>query len=660
MRGLALVLAAGAAMLGASSALADPPPVEAFGRVPAVSDAAISPDGTKVALALNDNNGAAVSVYDLTQQQAVFTARAGERQELRSVGWADDNHVSLVVTRAMRPDEVLPLNYRYRGTPGRVEFSRPGVLNLANHRMEFLSTNRDDNWRDQGADLVAPIEGDAGSGRLVGSTGADAHNVQTIFRVDLDTGIVHQDPPRGANVNTYSYLVGRHGEVLTRTDVDEHTNRWSLYVYDGDAPRLLSSDISTTGAPEIVPRGLLADGRIAALKNDDADAYISLFAIDRATGAREDIFHNAGHDVDDAIVDPWTRETVGLSWIEDELKQRFFEPDLQHAYERVASIFVGSARILSWSRDRSRILIYGERGLDGGAYYVFQTGDEHLTRISYCYPELATRSGGVREAITYRARDGTRIPAYLTLPSDTARNLPLVLLVHGGPAARDTLNFDWWAAFLASRGYAVLQPNYRGSSGYGRAWEHAGLGEWGGLMQTDVEDGVGPLARSGIVDPARVCIVGASYGGYAALAGATLTPDRYRCAVSVAGLSDLTEFVHRREAMAGETSIQADYWRRSIGDRHDAGDHLRAISPANLADHVQIPVLLIHGTDDTVVPIHQSRLMRDRLNAAHKNVRYVELQGDDHWLSNAPTRAQMLRELESFLGQNLPVQPPAH
>src|SRR5262249_27785319 len=153
---------------------------------------------------------------------------------------------------------------------------------------------------------------------------------------------------------------------------------------------------------------------------------------------------------------------------------------------------------------------------------------------------------------------------------DQPRNLPLVVLVHGGPhGVRDDLDFDWWSAFLTSRGYAVLQPNYRGSGGYGKAWEEAGRRQWGGLMQTDVEDGVAALARAGMADPARTCIVGGSYGGYAALAGATLTPDRYRCAVSVAGVSDLVEFLRQREAMAGDESMSSDFWRLSIGDRQE-------------------------------------------------------------------------------------------
>lgn len=345
-----------------------------------------------------------------------------------------------------------------------------------------------------------------------------------------------------------------------------------------------------------------------------------------------------------------------MSWTEVEDLQHFFEPALQAASESVKHHFAGgSARIVSWSRDRGRILVYGENGLDGGGYYVLTVATNQLRRVGLRYPALANVHIGARQSIIYRARDGVRVPAYLTVPAgaDAPRNLPTVLLVHGGPAGRDDMNFDFWSTFLASRGYAVLQPNFRGSSGYGAAWRQAGHGEWGGLMQTDVEDGVAALVRSGIADASRVCIVGASYGGYAALAGATLTPDRYRCAASIAGPSDLNAFIRSRERMQGRQSIGADYWRMSIGDREEDQQRIREHSPANLADRVTIPILLMHGTDDTVVPITQSRLMEDRLRAAGKNVRFVELRGDDHWLSNGETRTQMLSELETFLAQNL-------
>jgi dipeptidyl aminopeptidase/acylaminoacyl peptidase len=177
-------------------------------------------------------------------------------------------------------------------------------------------------------------------------------------------------------------------------------------------------------------------------------------------------------------------------------------------------------------------------------------------------------------------------------------------------------------------------------------------------MQTDVEDGVAALVRGGIADANRICIVGGSYGGYAALAGATLTPDRYHCAVSVAGLSDLVAFIRTRERTQGSQSFSADYLRMSIGDRQEDEQTLHDRSPANLASNVTIPILLMHGTDDTIVPITQSRLMEDRLRGAGKNVRFVELRGDDHWLSQGQTRIQMLTELETFLAQNIGSAPP--
>lgn len=636
----------------ATLAHADPPPVEAFGRLPALSDAAISPDGTKIAMAVNANDQSAVSVFDLVGHQTLFTAGVGRDQQLRGVGWADDTHVSFRISTALRPREVLPANYTYRGAPQRVLFARPGVLNLATKRMRLLSTN-EDVFLDAGAEFISPIEGEPGVGRLIGSAGYDP-DFASVFSVNLDTGRARDLRPNGVNTTSSSYLIDARGQVITRTDIDTKTNRWSVYNYDNGVPHLLWSAISATGGAQALPQGLLSDGRLAVLADAEDGQFSVLYAVDRATAAREVLFKSEGHDVGGAIPDPWTRQVVGVAWTEDETKQRFFDATLQRTYEHVIEVFAGSAHLVSWSRDRRHVLVYGERGLDGGAYYVYDATSGEISRVAYLYPELAPLQSGVREAITYRARDGTRIPAYLTLPSADARNLPLIVLVHGGPGSRDTLDFDYWAAFFASRGYAVLQPNFRGSTGYGAAWEEAGLGQWGGLMQTDVEDGIAPVARSGIADASRVCIVGGSYGGYAALAGATLTPDTYKCAISVAGLSDLIDFVSHREQMAGESSVQADYWRRSIGDRHDDGAHLRAISPANLADRVHIPVLLIHGNEDTIVPVNQSRRMRARLSGAGKDVRYVELPGDDHWLSNAATRTQMLREMEAFLAQNLP------
>jgi dipeptidyl aminopeptidase/acylaminoacyl peptidase len=261
-----------------------------------------------------------------------------------------------------------------------------------------------------------------------------------------------------------------------------------------------------------------------------------------------------------------------------------------------------------------------------------------------------------RVAYSYAARDGVEIPAYLTRPLGVEGPAPLVLLPHGGPAARDYGGYDWLAHGLASRGYVVLQPNFRGSGGYGQVWEEAGHGEWGtGVMQHDLTDGVAALISAGIADPQRVCIVGASYGGYAALAGAAFTPELYRCAAAIAGVADLRDMLAFERERAGDRSATVSYWRQAMGvdDDESSPQDLDAASPAQHADRVRAPVLLIHGRDDTVVPIVQSRKMERALQGAGKPVQFVELEGEDHWLSGAPTRLGTLQALDAFLAEHL-------
>jgi len=225
------------------------------------------------------------------------------------------------------------------------------------------------------------------------------------------------------------------------------------------------------------------------------------------------------------------------------------------------------------------------------------------------------------------------------------------VLPHGGPAVADTLQFDWWAQALASQGYAVLQPNYRGSALSLRFIE-AGFGQWGRKMQTDLSDGVRYLAKQGVIDLARVCIVGGSYGGYAALAGVTLDPGVYRCAVAVAGISDLRRF--RKWTIENHLSWSQRYWDRFMGTADQNDPALVEISPIEHVSAVTVPVLLIHGRDDTVVPFEQSDMMLSALKRAGKSVQLVTMKHEDHWLSRSETRLQMLQASVEFLKANNP------
>ncbi len=628
-------------------------PVEAFGRLPAIADAAISPDGRHIALARNDAQGlASIAIIDVDDPAHATSFSVHEREQLRSVSWADDTHVAYIVSRTFRPREVLPPGVEFVGHPGRVDYWRTGLVDTQSNRSIVLRINGRDDWSYNGAQLIAPIEGDPGFGRMfVGTRRAPA-----LYRVDLNTGRTTFISVNGGGEQTLGYDLDEHGSPLARYDSDEETNHWKIFLYNGQTPHLVMEDTSEYGAPPSI-EGLLPDGRVIGSDRPETGGYYTLFIVDRETGERTPFFARDGLDVSNAIRDPWTRRIVGAEWDAERPEAHYFDADLQGIYDHLTALAQGDyTSIQSWSRDRRRFLLYIEHGLDGGGYYIYERGANRAYLVGYRYPELQSTLRGERQSITYRARDGVRIPAYLTYPDVADRhNLPLILLVHGGPHARDDFGFDWWSAFLASRGFAVLQPNYRGSTGYGRAWEEAGRRQWGGLMQTDVEDGVAALVRAGIVDQRRVCIVGASYGGYAALAGATLTPDRYTCAASIAGVSDLNLMLARTEQRTGgDDSMASDWWRLSIGDASADRERIRAVSPINSAERVHIPMLIVHGTDDIVVPIEQSRRMRDRLRGAGKDVTYVELPNDDHWLSDAATRTQMLRELDSFLRRSLP------
>jgi dipeptidyl aminopeptidase/acylaminoacyl peptidase len=209
------------------------------------------------------------------------------------------------------------------------------------------------------------------------------------------------------------------------------------------------------------------------------------------------------------------------------------------------------------------------------------------------------------------------------------------------------------AQFLANRGYAVLQPNFRGSDGYGRKFLKAGYGEWGGKMQDDVTDGVKKLIADGIADPKRICIVGWSYGGYAALSGAAFTPDLYACAVGGAGVYDLKKFLDTRAKDYGKDSDMIASWSLFIGDRSKDADKLAAASPAKNADKIKIPVLLVHGKDDYTVRIDQTEAMDEALRQAGKKVTTIIIPGESHYLQKMETRVQWLTELEKFLKENI-------
>jgi dipeptidyl aminopeptidase/acylaminoacyl peptidase len=323
---------------------------------------------------------------------------------------------------------------------------------------------------------------------------------------------------------------------------------------------------------------------------------------------------------------------------------------LRKYFEEFANVTLYDA-----SQDDKNFLLYVEGPHDPPGYFYYQSEEKNIQIIGAERKVFENIGMPKASVVNWKARDGKEIHGYLTLPpgAPAGVKLPLIVHPHGGPEARDQLTFDRRVQFFAARGYAVFQPNFRGSAGFGKAFAESGYGEWGRKMQDDITDGVQLLVEQGVADPARMCIVGASYGGYAALVGASLTPDLYKCAVSIAGVSDLEDFISWRKRNWGSDSEGYRYWLKAIGDPDKDEQKLKEVSPLQLVDKIKIPVLLLHGTDDFVVPIAQSRAIKKALDRNGKKTELLEFEKEGHsgWQPYNYVRA--LSSIDQFLWKNL-------
>lgn len=227
------------------------------------------------------------------------------------------------------------------------------------------------------------------------------------------------------------------------------------------------------------------------------------------------------------------------------------------------------------------------------------------------------------------------------------------MLPHGGPESYDEYGFNWLAQYFASRGFVVIQPQFRGSYGFGLQHLLAGRGQWGKKMQDDLTDGVNYFAPKGLIDAERVCIVGMSYGGYAALAGAAFTPDVYKCAVSINGVRDLESMIDNEKNQYGRNHWVVSYWQAVIDKEKLGDDFLELISPINYVDKIKMPILLIHGENDLIVSLEQSEEMYDELSGEDKIVTFIELEDEGHHLQSNESRLQTLKAIDTFIHKHI-------
>lgn len=633
-----------------------PPPVEAFGRIPQITEVELSPNGKLVAWADNSAATQRVVVVNLEARKVMRTLEVDPTMKLRWITWADEETilVDLSRTHALLDRET-----------SRYEFFRTIAADISGGPPRMLLLGQGDRQFSTGAELLAwrtpkpktvvmwtydysvaadrPEIGTRLSGRRQNSGW-----VAMLFEVDTRTG--NGRLVESGTQYTDEWVLDRNGRAVARSEWDPQRQLFRVLARSNDAWR----EIHRQEDGEVLTLyGLTADGNavVALGANGQPLAKVWAIAVD-GSGAKV-LLEDSTYDVASVETDRYTGAPVAARLGGPESAVRWFDSRAEAQHRSLSSAFPRrNIDVVSRSEDAQRVIARVESPSHPTTYYLvnFSTGTADV--VGEAYPALAGLTLGEVQVITYSARDGTALPAYITLPPGIpAEDLPLVVLPHGGPESRDRLEFDWLVQFLASRGYAVLQPQFRGSTGFGEQHRKAGYRQWGGVMQDDVTDGVKSLIARGIADPNRICIVGGSYGGYAALAGAAFTPELYACAASVNGVSDLPHMLGYEERRGGDDSDAMAYWRDHIGSPLDPS--VIAKSPVNGAANVRAPVLLLHGVEDTVVPLSQSRAMEKALKQFRKPVTLIQLPGEDHWLSRSETRIRVLKELETFLAAHL-------
>jgi dipeptidyl aminopeptidase/acylaminoacyl peptidase len=445
--------------------------------------------------------------------------------------------------------------------------------------------------------------------------------------------------------------------VIARVDETTEPLRDHLFSYTDGSWREVASIDASAGEGYAIP-GASMDGKMLIQANvfSARTGTKGLSLLSLTDGKLTDLYYEPLYDVPGAIKDVWSGRVVGAGYTSHVWNQVFFDPALKQVHDKLEADFPGmSVQLESWDAARNKFVFGIEGPRQPTTFYLYNQQNKTVQKLGRTYTNLLPSDLSEVRVYDYKARDGLKIPAYLTVPlGKEVKNLPVVILPHGGPWARDDLDFDWESQFLASRGYAVLRPNFRGSRGYGQAFEKAGHNQWGLKMQDDVTDGVKKLIADGIADPKRICIAGGSYGGYAALAGAAFTPDIYACAAAWAPVTDLRQkLVSDAHRSGGDDSWLISAQREYIGDRlHDA-QKLDEASPAKAAGKIKVPVLLMHGEVDSTVPIEQSEIMERALKAAGKKVTFVRIPNETHNLQAEATRIRWLTELEKFLKENI-------
>lgn len=637
-----------------AAAAAQPLTAEMFARDPAILSESLSPNGRYVAVLRQTADGQSILLHDWRSGQTT-TLESTRNDQFLFFDWmawkTDDRLLFALHQRAF-----------WRGRPH--ADSREDVIRL-------YAVNRDGTQMKQMFDgQLRQLAGDSVPWSIVDLQRHDPSHVLlstygaygfSLFRVDVNTG--HGDEVERMEWRNGAVLVDGAGNAVMRAEyLPSDSGIRYFRRAPGDHNWQQAYEVrraSVAQNRDFLPLGAgPGPGQIYVAARPNGQEFQSIYLYNTATGELGAPTFQADHaDAQIASLDPNDNSLLFGCGEQQRMVCRAPDPRLQRHVAAISTYFEGLADfgVVDVSADKKVWLIFASGPTIPGTYYVYDLDATHIQAVGSAYPQLPRAQLAPTQVIHYTTRDHVDLWGYYTAPLNASGPQPLVVFPHGGPESRDSFGYDYFVQYFASRGYAVFQPNFRGGEGSGRAFADAGHRQWGHRMQDDITDGVQHLIDSGAVDRNRICIVGASYGGYAALAGAAFTPALYKCAVSISGVSDLIETMNNERMEQGHGSVGYAYWLSVIGDPGPDHDALVAESPARQAAAIQIPVLLIHGNEDGTVPIRQSELMRDALQAAGKHVEYIRLENEAHIWSNwtPEDRQKMLEETARFVDTSI-------
>jgi dipeptidyl aminopeptidase/acylaminoacyl peptidase len=624
-----------------------PPPLEAYGALPEVEDIALSPSGKRLAMLMTSSNARAIVIMN-EALEPIFSIGL-EDTKVRRFDFVTDD--LLVMERSSTED----LGYQF--TQDRLEMFQAFVISIDQQTSELVFEDR--------RGVMNAIFGNYGTrivnGKPMGFYGAIElqrggssqgnryiwnHGRPALYSVDLASNSSRRIANSAPSDKWRDWLIGASGETVAQLEVSELNGTWTIR-----GPRnVIARGQTATGSVNLVAIGRDGTTIIYAAQEKGEDLYAWFeVPIDGSTSPVE-VYSNEG--IERIFTDPRSGRLIGYRRDSGADPMVFFDPKMASRVRNVQRAFGAYANtITDWSPSFDHVLVRISGNGDSGSHFKVDMRATRASAVAYERDSIRADQVGPISVFPFSAADGLEMDGILTLPpGQEAKNLPVILLPHGGPRSHNIAEFDWWAQAFASRGYAVFQPNFRGSTNRDQTFMLAGTGDWGGKMQTDISDGLAALAEAGIVDPARACIVGASYGGYAALAGVTLQQGLYRCAVSVNGVSDINLLWINERRRGGTSPLES----RALKELFGPPSQYRALSPRHNAEKADAPILLIHGRDDTVVDFDHSSKMADALDDAGKVVQLMPLDGEDHWLSLAETRLAMLRGSVAFVLEHNP------